>query len=524
MDNESIYIFDGEFYEELKEKTFEDIDGDELKKELIDLRNTLKDLILGKQKELLDSRGFVLAVNGSWGTGKSTATWALINELKKELQKDECRPVVIDRSLLPFGNISESISTFLNDFAIKLRGEKLIDIREDIDQFILESTPANESTGITASLFGFVSLSRNFKRSRRLSSPSILIEKFKILRNKNKNKPVIIVLDDLDRLRPGEIVYVLRMVEKLRMLPGLIVILPIYKKIISEAIKENLKLDNSSAATFLRKLTDNYINIENKKEDLEKTFKNTVKSIIGNNDKTINWDTGEGAILFSDLVWYMLVHIIIISEVLSGVMRGDAKNISTAEDNSDLYASLVDGSKSNYLMNILKLFRRTQKNNREKKDRTNNLYPMTPETYHRLPNKIVSIGDRYRYLSDGQNGQWNRELKDLLRAVNISEYVYLNKEISEELTRHAILDKEGLYNKDLLENKAFIFTEVLVPLIEASKVEPVLTDNYKRREVNILARRILSKLNGIELKRDGDAEYLKQIFNLVKIEFENFRG
>src|SRR5690606_35885467 len=153
-----------------------------------------------------------------------TAAWALINELDKDLPDHF---VVIDRSLLPFGSVNESISTFLNDFATVLKNENLVDISNEIDQFILESTPAVEKLGVTASL-GPISLSKNFGKSRNALNTNTLIDKFRRLRA--KSKAIIIILDDLDRLRPNEVVDVLRMVEKLRVLPGVVVMLPMFKK------------------------------------------------------------------------------------------------------------------------------------------------------------------------------------------------------------------------------------------------------------------------------------------------------
>ena len=85
MNIDAIYSFDGESYDELKQKTLDDINGDKLKQELAFFKSSINDLSLGNQRGSLDKRGFVFAINGAWGTGKSTAVWTLINELAKDL-------------------------------------------------------------------------------------------------------------------------------------------------------------------------------------------------------------------------------------------------------------------------------------------------------------------------------------------------------------------------------------------------------------------------------------------------------
>lgn len=505
MSIDAIYNFDGESYEELKQKTFDDIDGKSLKEDLTFYRTTIADLGIGSQKSLLDKRGFVIAINGAWGTGKSTATWALINELSKDMQD---RLVVIDRSLLPFGSINESISAFLNEFAAVLRYENIIDISGEIDQFILESTPNIEKLGVTAS-FGPISLSRSFGKANNASNTNNLVDKFMKLRS--KSKAVVIVLDDLDRLRPSEIVDVLRMVEKLRVLPGVVVMLPIFKRIINDAIKNDLNLDGPSAATFMRKLTDAELNIENDIEDLKTSFGNTLKPLLGNKDKKRKWGTGSKVeeVLLSDLVWSLLLHIMVISETIS-------KASSTDNPTPALY---IGNSNSNYLQKMSDLFRESSFDQRSRPS-VEKPYPVWTTRFG--GEKLTSIGARWEFVRDRKDN-WIGELGELLRWENSASAVTTDEEIINKLRSAINID----FTDDERAKEAAahipIFIEVFMPLTQGTDEEPLLTENYKRRDINILARKIAPELANMTLE-SKDEGAIRQLFELVKSKYNQFRG
>lgn len=509
MGIDAIYTFDGESYEELKRKTIDNIDGKKLKQELSNFKANIADLSTGGQKHSLDKRGFVVAINGAWGTGKSTATWALINEIDKDLNGHF---VVIDRSLLPFGSVNESISTFLNDFSVALQNENLIDISGEIGQFILESTPTVERLGVTAS-FGFISVSRNFSKSRNALNTNALIDKFKKLRV--KKKAIIIVLDDLDRLRPNEVVDVLRMVEKLRVLPGVIVILPIFKRVINDAIRNDLNLDGPSAATFLRKLTDAEINIENDIEDLRSSFNNTLKDLLGDKDQRRSWGVGDGKkeVLLSDLVWSLLLHIMVISETIS-------KARSVDNPNPNLF---IGNSNSNYLQKMTDLFRESTYNQRSNPS-ANNPYPVWTTKFE--GEKLSSIGARWENIRDRRDG-WLGELNELLVWNNIASVVTTDESVINNLrsTIHIDFTKDGadsVQSKELASHIP-IFIEVFMPLAQTTDGEPILTENYKRRDINIIARKIAPELKNMLLD-PKDENAMRQVFEFVKSKYDQFRG
>lgn len=506
MENSSTYVFDVESQEQLKEKTFKDIDDEKTLKELDRFKTTIDNLIKGSQKDGICNRGFVITVNGAWGAGKSTATWALINEIKVNITN----PVIIDRSLLPFGNVSESISTFLNDLSRRMRDENLIDINNEISQFILESTPNSERTGITAN-FGPVSISKEFSSNRGALNTQNLITKFKKLKDKST---VIIILDDLDRLRPNEIVDVLRMVEKLRLLPNVIILLPIYKKIINKAIAKDLSLDESSASTFLRKLTDAEIYIDNEINDLKNTFCNTLSKLLDSNDIVRNWGVGNKieAIKLSDLIWYLLLHIVVVHESLNIV-----NNIQPNEATDSKIVFNED--KSSYLRSMVSLFQSSVYKNNQ----TNSNYPY-PIFENRGGQKLLtSIGERWRGIRDRNDRGWVNELNSLISWENSASVVTTDDSIVNQLkTQNSVPFTDEVSTKETA-SKIPIFIYAFMPLLQKTNNEPLLTSNYKRRDMNLLARQIEQELKGQNIPhRDEDAMHL--LYELVRSKYNRFRG
>jgi hypothetical protein len=136
------------------------IDGVTLRR---DIKHLTKQLVKDNSKSdaPLLSESFVIAIQGAWGVGKTYASWALINHLRKQKGfKDEGKFHVFSFDLLPFGNISESISSIFGSISKKLWESGVVDVRKELKQMAIDATPLQEMNA-GFSLFG-LSLSRKF--------------------------------------------------------------------------------------------------------------------------------------------------------------------------------------------------------------------------------------------------------------------------------------------------------------------------------------------------------------------------
>lgn len=473
----NIYQFDNESHDDLKRKTFDDFpelsEDNTLKKDLKHFIKSVRDLIAGKQGGKLNKRGFVLLVSGTWGAGKSTATWIAINEVKKKIDdsKNKCSIEIIDTSLLPFGSAGESITTFLNSLAQILWDKGILDIRSDIKQFILEITPDADPSYHLSAAIGPLSFSKPINKTQISVSRESLLKKFSRLVN-SKNT-ILIVLDDLDRLRPNEIIDVLRMVEKLRLLPRVILILPVYKQVITDAFQKDLNLSSANAATFLRKLSDAEVFIDNSIEDLKRTF---LECFIADTNNQFGVISDQFDLALSEFCWYVLLHCLVFSEAIEQM-----RDPSNANPQGENLARAFDPQISEYLSDFRsKLIKSVE---------TNNPSPFPVHSENGQGGDIfIPLGNYYRDIRELNNNTPNR-MATFLR------YDDVNKLVTTENTIVAKLGEQpnGAHQFDQGaqdRSSSSIFKEVLLPSLQNSKVEAHLTDNYKLRDIKILAQMI----------------------------------
>jgi Cdc6-like AAA superfamily ATPase len=197
--------FDISSQEETRKYTVDKLSGNDLQEEVRNQAKQLEELVASDH---FTQRGALLVVEGSWGAGKTTVTWALINLLEEKLKESGNAPVFIFKnqsSLLPFGSSSESIRVFLTGLAQDLWEENLFDVRKDIQRSILEVAPPEDGQYNVSTHLGPLNVSKNIGQSLFVFQNSERIKaKFRSLAK--SNGIVILVLDDIDRLRPNEIV------------------------------------------------------------------------------------------------------------------------------------------------------------------------------------------------------------------------------------------------------------------------------------------------------------------------------
>jgi hypothetical protein len=494
---ESSYVFNDESIDDLRKKTIEDLNDTETRNTILFYKRSINELIRGIQKEKLDKRGFAIVINGSWGAGKSTATYALINALDNE----ESPLLRIDRSLLPFSNIDESITIYLNDLSDKLLNENLADIRSEVRQFILESTPQSDALSVGAGI-GPISLSKQINTTKlRADNDERIREKLKPLILKNKT--VVILIDDLDRLRPNEITPILRMVEKLRSLPRVLIILPIFKEVINKAIAKDLGLDEPSAATFLRKLTDVSIFIDNDLKALNDTFTTELSKLLGTTDfANPEWNAST-----VNLCWAMLLHVLIVEDSVA--------IIESTTNSGDAMNQIFSPQNSKYLSDFKHLL---DVSNRQQTDAP---YPMYENENGQ--EWFVRIGAVSYFGAITSMNDANATLNNLRGMVDnigaIANVVTTEASVVTTLQSNTRMD----FQKALEDSSSIpVFIEVLKPLLDSTRSEPLLENNYKKRDMNILAHMIHSGLLA-RFSVEDDENRLWAIFNVIKKEFSQFR-
>ncbi|AID58001.1 LOW QUALITY PROTEIN: KAP family P-loop NTPase [Geotalea daltonii FRC-32] len=218
-----------------------------------------------------ESAGVVISIEGKWGYGKSST----INLIKKELRADSSNnPIIFDFNPWLVGNASNLVQEFLVQFASAIgtsdRAKETQDAAKQLLAYsqiftVLKWVPGAEPW---ASLVekGFGTAASKIGKLKELS-----IEKRKesvIGALKELKRPIIVFIDDLDRLPPDEVFQMIRAVKAVSEFPRTLFMLAFERKYVEEAlISHNIK----DADKYLDKIIQVRLNLPKiSKVDLHK--------------------------------------------------------------------------------------------------------------------------------------------------------------------------------------------------------------------------------------------------------------
>ena len=212
--------------------------------------------------------GFVLAIDNKWGTGKTTFVkmWRqkLINENYSTLyfnawENDFQEDVIIallseleelkDKGKQTFMKLVEKSATFLKKvFPAVVKGVASKAISEEGVNEVVEAVTEFTIEEVEAQIKSFNDKKKGINDFR------ILLEKF--VDNVDDEKPVIFIIDELDRCRPRYAVEVLEQIKHLFSVPGIIFVLSIDKIQLGNAVRGFYGSDLINADEYLRRFID----------------------------------------------------------------------------------------------------------------------------------------------------------------------------------------------------------------------------------------------------------------------------
>jgi hypothetical protein len=213
--------------------------------------------------------GFVLAINNKWGTGKTTFVkmwkqklsnsgfntlyfnaWendyendvlvALISELKglEEKKTEELFKKVVRNAAPIAKNLSVSIAKALVE---KYIGK---DITKDICNSLSEST----AEGLEKELNNYLERKNNIESFK--NSLASFVNKT------TKGKPLVFLIDELDRCKPSFAVEVLEQIKHVFSVPQIVFVLSVDKEQLGHAIRGYYGSDNLDAGEYLKRFID----------------------------------------------------------------------------------------------------------------------------------------------------------------------------------------------------------------------------------------------------------------------------
>ncbi len=214
------------------------------------------------------AEGFVLAINNKWGTGKTTFVkmwerhlqnngfltmhfnaWendfemepltAMLGELKKLIgqKEDKTFDSLIEKGAVISKKIIPAIAKY---FAKKYLGDEAVDII---------TSSAEAATEILND-----EVSDYINKKEKLEDFKTELAKF--VKKKSKEKPIVFIIDELDRCRPDYAVEILEKVKHFFSVPGIVFVLSIDKEQLSYAIQGYYGSANIDTDEYLRRFID----------------------------------------------------------------------------------------------------------------------------------------------------------------------------------------------------------------------------------------------------------------------------
>lgn len=227
------------------------------------------------------SHGFVIGVEGAWGSGKSSLIKLALKELAKDQQRirpdgnveiSKQKPVVVEFSPWLVGSREELLHQFFLDLSSaipqlstssKRKTRKLMKAYSEVTSgaALVAELTADVTQSLPARLLGwFLKKSGRWASKRaRLSlnkAKSQLFENLKELKH-----PIIVFIDDLDRLEPREVAEILRLVRAVADFPYVGYILAYDPEILAKSLEQSISINDGHA--FLEKIVQASFRVPN---------------------------------------------------------------------------------------------------------------------------------------------------------------------------------------------------------------------------------------------------------------------
>jgi hypothetical protein len=214
-------------------------------------------------------QGFVLALNNKWGTGKTTFVKMWEQDLKKnefqtlyfnswenDFENNPLTALMGELKTLTNKDTEPSFKEALKKASILSKNIAPIIVKAIADKYIDTEGIKDAIVGITNGLSDVFENEVTEYKNKKKSISEFRQSLSEFIANTNQGKPLIFIIDELDRCRPDYAVSILEQIKHFFSIPNIVFILSIDKEQLGNAVKGVYGSDDIDADEYLRRFID----------------------------------------------------------------------------------------------------------------------------------------------------------------------------------------------------------------------------------------------------------------------------
>ena len=202
--------------------------------------------------EVSRESGFVLGIEGEWGSGKTF----LLDLIRSELGKQSSKPIVVDLNPWLISGTESVICSFLAQLASAIGADRGTQAKEGVEvgrkllgymsAFLRVSQPASllvDQSGFLAGLIGVAGSTVDTTKAsseeigKLLGTADLKAQRAQVVSELTKLPcPIVVIVDDLDRLPANEIRVMFQAIKAVADFPGIIYLLAYDPVVVDEAL------------------------------------------------------------------------------------------------------------------------------------------------------------------------------------------------------------------------------------------------------------------------------------------------
>jgi len=225
--------------------------------------------------------GFVLALNNKWGTGKTTFVkmWKqdlvnhdfqtlYFNAWENDFENNPLTAIMGELKTLTNKNTEKKFKNTLKKASVLTKNIAPIIAKAIADRYIDTKGIKDAIVGVTESMSDIFEneVLEYDKKKKSISDFKQSLSEF--VANTSEGKPLVFIIDELDRCRPNYAVSILEQIKHFFSVPNIVFILSIDKLQLGNAIKGVYGSENLDANEYLRRFIDLEYSIPEPKEGL----------------------------------------------------------------------------------------------------------------------------------------------------------------------------------------------------------------------------------------------------------------